>query len=341
MPIKSTQISAGVLNTGDIILIVEVPTGIETAMQTITTPTTTITPPDFFVNPIGFIQFYWEQLLPYATLVIGLIILMLIYLGITRLARRSLRGIGMGAEAATGIVMVLRLIFFVAAVMIVVSVFEANLATILSLSAIFGTALGLAFSQALGNIVSGLYVLAARPFRVGDYVRIGTVEGVVREVTLNYTKVLMSDESIQLVPNGKVVSSEVTNFRISVEELIESREEKVQISIEDGEGRAYIRKIDSALDKLKDLATEIEAYRYTFDLTIHMSRDHHAMRKHFDKVCKQYEDIFLDRPTYIVWAKPSAAVTYRFAFITEDPMVSVHKSNEFMDDLLASYMKGT
>ena len=326
---------------GDIILIVEVSTGVETAMQTTTpTPTVTITPPEFFVDPIGFLQFYWEQVLPYAMLVLGLIVLMLIYLVVTRLARRSLRSVGMGAEAATSIVMILRLIFFIIAVMIVVNAFEAYLATILSLSAIFGTALGLAFSQALGNIVSGLYVLAARPFRVGDYVRIGSVEGVVREITLNYTRVLMSDESIQLVPNSKVVSSEVTNFRVDVEELIESREEEVQISIEDDMSMRYVRKIDNALDKLKDMATGMDAYRYTFDLTIHMNRDHLGIRKHFDKVCKKYEKIFLDRPTFIVWAKPNAAVTYRFAFITEDPMVIVHKSNEFMDDLLETYMKG-
>jgi small-conductance mechanosensitive channel len=299
------------------------------------------TPPDFFVDPIGWIQFYWEQFIPYIMLIAGLIVLMLIYLIMTRLTRRSLRAVGMGPEAATGIVMILRLIFFVAAVMIVVSAFEANLATILSLSAIFGTALGLAFSQALGNIVSGLYVLAARPFRVGDYVRIGSVEGVVREVTLNYTRVLMSDESVQLVPNSKVVSSEVTNFRVDVEELIESREEEVQISLEDGEERSYIGKIDDVLDKLRDMATGIEAYRYTFDLTIHMSRDHQAMQDHFDKVCEEYENIFLTRPTYIVWAKPTAAVTYRFAFITEDPMVIVHKSNEFMADLLKLYIDRT
>ena len=236
--------------------------------------------------------------------------------------------------------MVLRLIFFVAAVMIVVSAFEASVATILSLSAIFGTALGLAFSQALGNIVSGLYVLAARPFRVGDYVRIGTVEGVVREVTLNYTRVLMSDETVKLVPNSKVVSSEVTNFRVDVEALIESREEEVQISIDDGEEQSYISRIDNALDRLKDMATGMDAYRYTFDLTIHMSRNHQAIRQHFDNVCEEYEKVFLTRPTYIVWEKPNAGITYRFAFITEDPMVIVHKSNEFMNDLLEDYMKG-
>jgi small-conductance mechanosensitive channel len=298
------------------------------------------TTPDFFEDPIGFIQFYWQQFLPYALLIVGLLVLMVVYLIITRLTKRSLKAVGMGVEAATGIVMVLRLIFFIVAVMIVVSAFETNLATILSLSAIFGTALGLAFSQALGNIVSGLYVLAARPFRVGDYVRIGAVEGVVKEVTLNYTRVLMSDESMRLVLNSKVVGSEVTNFRIDVEEMIESREEEVQMSLEEGQEQSYIERINNAIDRLKDMATGMDAYRYTFDLTIHMSRDHKSMREHFDKVCEKYESIFLTRPTYIIWEKPTAAVTNRFAFITEDPMIIVHKTNEFMDDLLEKYIEG-
>ena len=160
--------------------------------------------------------------------VVSLIILMLLYFIITRLVKRSLRSIGMGIEAATGIVLVLRLVFFMAGIMIVIGAFEASIATLLSLTAIFGTALGLAFSQALGNIVSGLYVLAARPFRVGDYVRVGTVEGIVREITLNYTRILLADETRQLLPNSKVVTSEVTNFRVTVSDLIKNTEEEAE-----------------------------------------------------------------------------------------------------------------
>ncbi len=139
----------------------------------------------------------------------------------------------MGIEAASGVVLILRLLFFIVAVTIFVSAFETSLATILSLGAIFGTALGLAFSQALGNIVSGLYVVAARPFRVGDYVRIGNVEGVVKEITLNYTRVLLADETHQLVPNNKVVGSEVTNYRIEdLPGLIEGKEEKIEAIVD-------------------------------------------------------------------------------------------------------------
>jgi len=258
----------------------------------------------------------------------------------TALARRSLKSIGMGVEAASGIVLILRLIFFIVAVTILVSVFQASLATIISLGAIFGTALGLAFSQALGNIVSGLYVLAARPFRIGDYVRIGTVEGVVMEITLNYTRVLLADETHQLVPNNKVVGSQVTNYRIEdLPGLIENKEEERVEAVEERKSRRYIRSIDGGIERLKDLATDEDYYRYTFDLTLHMSFNHSKMMKHFDKVCFKWASIFLTQPSYMIWTKPSAAMTYRFTIIVQDPMMIIEQNSEFMKDLLELWIE--
>jgi hypothetical protein len=246
----------------------------------------------------------------------------------------------MGIEAASGVVLILRLLFFIVAVTIFVSAFETSLATILSLGAIFGTALGLAFSQALGNIVSGLYVVAARPFRVGDYVRIGNVEGVVKEITLNYTRVLLADETHQLVPNNKVVGSEVTNYRIEdLPGLIEDKEEERVEAVEERKGRRYIHSMDSAIDKLKDLATDEDYYRYTFDLTLHMSFDHSKLMTHFDKVCLKWSKIYLAQPTYIIWAKPSAAMTYRFTIIVADAMTIINQNSLFMKELLKPWIE--
>ena len=304
-------------------------------MQTTTTP-----PPDFFIDPLGYVLYYISALFPYLILVLTLVILMLVYFVVVRLARRSLRSAGMGAEASTGIVLILRLIFFIVAVMILIAAFQTNLAAILSISAIFGTALGLAFSQALGNIVSGLYVLAARPFRVGDYIRIGAMEGIVREITLNYTRILLADETIQLVPNNKVVGSEVTNFRISVREYIKRTEEQIEETRSAGRGWRYIQSLDRAIDKLQELASDTVAYRYTFDLTVHMSYDQKFMQQHFDIICKKWEGTFLIRPVYFIWSKPSAAITYRFAFIASDPMVIIKRSSEYMEDLLEPFITG-
>ncbi|NHI88605.1 MAG: hypothetical protein EAX87_03720 [Candidatus Thorarchaeota archaeon] len=302
------------------------------------TTTTMSPPPNPVADPWGYIVYYINLFFPYIMVVVSLIILMLLYFVITRLVKRSLRSIGMGIEAATGIVLVLRLVFFMAGIMIVIGAFEASIATLLSLTAIFGTALGLAFSQALGNIVSGLYVLAARPFRVGDYVRVGTVEGIVREITLNYTRILLADETRQLLPNSKVVTSEVTNFRVTVSDLIKNTEEEAETIHEEKKRRSYLQSIDAAIGKLRNMASDADAFKYTFDMNIHMSYDQRAMQRHFDKVCKDYEKVFLARPTYQIWAKPVAAVTYRFTFIVDEPMMIITKTSEFMEDLLEVYI---
>jgi hypothetical protein len=294
------------------------------------------TPPDFLVDPIAYLQFYWNQISPYVFLVAAVVIIGIVYIVVTRVAKRSLLAVGMGQEAATSIVLILRLIFFIAVVMLLVSFFEASYAAILSVSAIFGTALGLAFSTALSNIVSGLYVLAARPFRVGDYVRIGTMEGIVREITLNYTRILLPDETIQLVPNSKVVSSEVTNFRIDLSKYVEAKEEAAIRERED-EPHSYRDTLDGAWQQLKMLTSGEVAYRYTFDLSIHMNYDHRAMLQKFDSICEEWSQIFLTRPEYIVWSKPSAAITYRFSYIVSDPMVIIKKSSDFMKALLTEY----
>ncbi len=77
---------------------------------------------------------------------------------------------------------------------------------------------GLAAQQTLGNLIAGTVLLSARPFRVGDRVRLqgggvaGTVEGVVSSLGLLYTT-LASGEDLIMVPNSVVLNSAVTPLR--------------------------------------------------------------------------------------------------------------------------------
>ena len=70
---------------------------------------------------------------------------------------------------------------------------------------------GLAAQQTLGNVIAGTVLLSARPFRVGDRVRLqggglaGQAEGVVSELGLLYTTFAQGDDHM-LVPNSVVLS---------------------------------------------------------------------------------------------------------------------------------------
>jgi small-conductance mechanosensitive channel len=88
---------------------------------------------------------------------------------------------------------------------------------ILSISAIGGAALGFASQKTLGNFIAGLFLLAAHPFEVGNYVRIGAVEGIVQEISINYTKVLTGANNIVSISNLQILDREITNFAYRAE----------------------------------------------------------------------------------------------------------------------------
>jgi small-conductance mechanosensitive channel len=90
---------------------------------------------------------------------------------------------------------------------------------ILSVSAIGGAALGFASQKTIGNFIAGLFLLAAHPFRVGDYVRIGTVEGIVQEITINYTKVFTSANNTVSVSNLQILDRDITNYAYEIEKV--------------------------------------------------------------------------------------------------------------------------
>ena len=77
---------------------------------------------------------------------------------------------------------------------------------------------GLAAQQTLGNLIAGLVLLSARPFRVGDRVRLqagglaGSTEGIVSSLGLLYTT-LSHGEDAMMVPNSVVLSSAVVPLR--------------------------------------------------------------------------------------------------------------------------------
>jgi small conductance mechanosensitive channel len=78
--------------------------------------------------------------------------------------------------------------------------------------------LGLAAQQTLGNLIAGMVLLSARPFRVGERVRLqagplaGTTEGIVSSLGLLYTTLARGEDRI-MVPNNVVLASAVVPLR--------------------------------------------------------------------------------------------------------------------------------
>jgi small-conductance mechanosensitive channel len=94
----------------------------------------------------------------------------------------------------------------------------------------FGIVLGLAAQSVLGNLFSGLMILAARPFNINDRIALVTWQygkfppslshgwlepaytGIVKSITLTYTRILTDSGALLKVPNSIVTQSLIMNI---------------------------------------------------------------------------------------------------------------------------------
>lgn len=74
-----------------------------------------------------------------------------------------------------------------------------------------GLVLGFALKDILSNFVSGLLLLALRPFRIGDQIVVGDLEGSVEKIELRATRLRAYDGRVMLVPNAEVFTSRIVN----------------------------------------------------------------------------------------------------------------------------------
>lgn len=65
------------------------------------------------------------------------------------------------------------------------------------------------------NFVSGLILLAERPIKIGDWVRVGTDEGDVKRISVRSTEITLADHSTLIVPNSELITKTVLNKTLS------------------------------------------------------------------------------------------------------------------------------
>ncbi|HVO37217.1 MAG TPA: mechanosensitive ion channel domain-containing protein [Candidatus Acidoferrum sp.] len=169
---------------------------------------------DYLNNTI----FLGVPLITYIYLIIIAVVSLALERVITRYLRRFAKRTHLPRNVTNNVILTFRLLILVGAVASVVKVGGLPTDWILYFSTIGGAAVGFASTKTIGNFVAGLYLFATRPFRVGDYVRIGTVEGIVEEITINYTKVHTIGDNIVSIANLQVMDRDIISFSYDSEE---------------------------------------------------------------------------------------------------------------------------
>ena len=97
---------------------------------------------------------------------------------------------------------------------IVISMLGLPVSSLVALLGAAGVAVGLAMQGGLSNFAGGILILFVKPFKVGDYIQVSTVnqEGTVEEIGIFNTSLRTPDNKRIIIPNGNMSSSCVMNY---------------------------------------------------------------------------------------------------------------------------------
>lgn len=74
-----------------------------------------------------------------------------------------------------------------------------------------GLAIGMALQGTLQNFAGGVIILLLRPFKVGDYIEVGSFKGYVKEIRIFHTLIRPFNGRIIIVPNSELATKSLIN----------------------------------------------------------------------------------------------------------------------------------
>ncbi|MFB6125928.1 MAG: mechanosensitive ion channel family protein [Halolamina sp.] len=130
---------------------------------------------------------------------------------------------------------------------LVLALWDVNISGLLVSAGFAGIVLGLAARQTLGAVIAGIVVLFARPFELGDWIRIDDQEGVVTDITIVNTQLRTFDDEVVMIPNDQVTATELLN---------RSRRGRLRLNVDVGVD--YETDVERAMEIAEDAMADVD-----------------------------------------------------------------------------------
>lgn len=145
---------------------------------------------------------------------------------------------------------IIRFFTIVLGAAIVLSIFIKNITGIITGVGLGGVAFAFVAKDALSNILSGALLMLDKPFVIGDWIQVNTLEGTVEDISFRSTRIRTFTQGLVVIPNAQIGNEHLINW---------SRMEKRRVKFSLGVG------YNTPLDKLKHLIDCIEHCIKTHD----------------------------------------------------------------------------
>jgi len=126
-----------------------------------------------------------------------------------------------------------------------------KMTVLLGATGVFTLAIGFAAQTSISNIVSGLFLMIDKPYKIGDSIQLKNVSGEVHSVDLLSTKIRTFDNTLVRVPNETLLKADIVNYS-----RLPTRRVDVQLRVSEKADLRNVEKILLNLAKNNDLCLD-------------------------------------------------------------------------------------
>ncbi len=164
----------------------------------------------------GFVDGLWAYLSPIALSMIVLTgtraILTVSSKLITAMSRDTSRFKTMDVRTEPLLIISSKIVLMIICAYLVLVIWGINPVGLLASAGIVGIAVGFAAKDTLANLFSGVFILADRPYKLGDYINLDSGErGKVTHIGIRSTRLLTRDDIEVTIPNGLIGNQKIVN----------------------------------------------------------------------------------------------------------------------------------
>ena len=167
---------------------------------------------EFFDNVATWFLNNWEAILRTVLIIVVGIFLVKLILAIIK---RRLKKTKMEKTVQTFILSVLKFLLWLILVFAIISSLGISITGLTVVLSAISLAITLSLQDSLKNLVNGFVIITTKLVKAGDWVKIGDVEGSVKDVKMLYTILQTADNKRITIPNSSIISSQITNFNVN------------------------------------------------------------------------------------------------------------------------------
>lgn len=110
---------------------------------------------------------------------------------------------------------IVRLVILVGGVFLAVVASGIGLDKVTVMVGALGVGIGLGLQNIVNNFVSGIILIFDKPFQIGDFIEIANKKGRVKTIGIRSSRLLTTEGSEVIIPNGDLLSGQVINWTIN------------------------------------------------------------------------------------------------------------------------------